>query len=71
MQNKPEVERVAANVRAELARRGISQTALAAKLQKSQPFVARRLSGRVALDVEDLAGIAAVLEIPMTELIAA
>jgi transcriptional regulator with XRE-family HTH domain len=71
MQNKPEVERVAANVRAELARRGISQTALAVKLQKSQPFIARRLSGRVALDVADLAGIAAILDMSMSELVAA
>ncbi len=71
MQTNPAVERVAANVRAELARQGITQTALAAKLQKSQPFIARRLSGRVALDIEDLAGISAVLDIPMAVLVAA
>lgn len=69
MQNKPAVERVAANVRAELARKGITQTDLAAKLDKSQPFISRRLSGRVAFDVSDLADIAEVLNIPMAVLV--
>lgn len=69
MQNKPTVERVAANVRAELARKGITQTDLAARLEKSQPFISRRLSGRVAFDVAELASIAAVLDVPITVLV--
>lgn len=69
MQNKPVVQRVAANVRAELARKHITQTELAAKMAKSQPFVSRRLSGRVAFDISDLATIAAVLDVPMTVLV--
>ena len=71
MQKNPAVERVAANVRAELARKGITQTELAAKLQKTQPFVSRRLSGRVAFDVADLASIATVLDISMAALVVA
>lgn len=71
MQKNPAVERVAANVRAELARKGITQTELAAQLNKTQPFVSRRLSGRVALDVADLASIATVLNISMAALVVA
>lgn len=63
------VERVAANVRAELARKGITQSDLAAKLNKSQPFISRRLSGRVAFDVADLASIATVLDVSITSLV--
>jgi len=63
------VERVAANVRAELARKGITQSDLAAKLNKSQPFISRRLSGRVAFDVADLASIATVLDVSITALV--
>ena len=71
MQKNPAVERVAANVRAELARKGITQTDLAAKLCKSQPFVSRRLSGRVPFDVADLAAIASVLDIQIADLVVA
>lgn len=71
MQKNPAVERVAANVRAELARKGITQTDLAAKLAKSQPFVSRRLSGRVPFDVADLAAIASVLDITVADLVVA
>lgn len=60
---------MAANVRAELARKGISQSELAAKLNKSQPFISRRLLARVPFDVAELAGIAAILEIPMAVLV--
>jgi len=71
VQKNPAVERVAANVRAELARKGITQTDLAAKLAKSQPFVSRRLSGRVPFDVADLAAIASVLDITVADLVVA
>lgn len=69
MPNNSTVERVAANVRAELARKGVTQSDLAAKLNKSQPFISRRLSGRVAFDVADLAGIAAVLNVSISSLL--
>lgn len=71
MQKNPVVERVAANVRAELARKGITQTDLAAKLAKSQPFVSRRLSGLVPFNVAELAAIASVLDITVADLVVA
>lgn len=70
MQKNDAVERVAANVRAELARKGITQTDLAAELSKSQPWISRRLSGRVPFNVAELAAIASVLDIAVTELLA-
>jgi predicted transcriptional regulator len=56
---------VAATVRAELARRGQSQEALGQILNLSQSAVSRRLSGRKAFDVAELAKIAEHLEVPM------
>ena len=60
---------VAANVRAELARRSVTQTQLAAKLGTTQQYVSRRLTGSVPLDVEDLAAIAGLLNITVAVLI--
>ena len=64
-------ERVAANVRAEMARQKISQVKLAETLRVSQPAISRRLSGRVALNVDELARIADILGVPVAELVAA
>ena len=69
MTNNPAVERIAANVRAELARKGITQTDLALRLKKSQPFVSRRLSGSVPFNVADLDSIATVLDISIASLV--
>ena len=71
MPKRTAVERVAANIRAELARKGISQADLAATLHKSQPTVSRRLLGRVPFSVDELDIIAGVLGVPMAELVAA
>lgn len=60
---------VADNVRAEMARRKMSQRALAAALGKPQPFVYRRLSGRVAFDVDELAQVAQLLDIDARDLL--
>mgnify|MGYP002737470240 CR=1 FL=1 len=62
-------QRVAGNVRAELARRGISQAELAVKLNRSQPFVSRRILGKVPFNIEDLSDIARILDIPMALLV--
>lgn len=62
---------MAANVRAEMARQRISQVKLAETLCVSQPAISRRLSGRVALNVEELARIADILGVPVAELVAA
>lgn len=54
-------ELVAEDVRAELARRRLSGSALAVLLGQSQKWVSRRLSGEVAFDVDDLERIARAL----------
>lgn len=61
---------IGANVRAEMARRGISQTALAMRLQKSQTAVSKRLRGETPFDVNELATVAAALNVPMGALTA-
>ncbi|MFT9771111.1 helix-turn-helix domain-containing protein [Brevibacterium casei] len=61
---------VAANVRAELARQGMSQRALADILGKSQTYIYRRLNGETPFTIDDLALIAGHLEIPLAALIA-
>lgn len=65
---KTTAQRTGDNVRAEMARKGLSQAALAAELGMSQSMLSYRLAGRVALDVEELARIAAVLEVPVSTL---
>ena len=60
---------VAANVRAELARKRISQTEVAARLGVSRQNVAQRLSGRVDFRVGELVAIAGLLNIPVTALL--
>jgi transcriptional regulator with XRE-family HTH domain len=49
---------VGANIRAEMARRGISQAALAKKIGKSQAAVSARLRGTTPVDVNELNAIA-------------
>lgn len=62
-------DRVAAAVRAEIARRGFNGSELARQLGWSQAAVSRRLLGRVPFDVNELNAIAELLEIPMATLI--
>lgn len=52
---------VADNVRAEMARRKVSQRAMAEALGTSQPALSRRLTGEVAFDVVELASVAQLL----------
>lgn len=56
---------IAANVRAEVARAGRSQSEIATALGLSQTGVSRRLSGRVAFDGPELAALAALLDVPV------
>jgi transcriptional regulator with XRE-family HTH domain len=63
-------DRVASNVRAELARRRLSQQALAAALGVSQTHVSRRLVGKVAFDVEELHAVADFLGLRVAALLA-
>jgi transcriptional regulator with XRE-family HTH domain len=60
---------VADNVRAEKARRGVTQAALAKALGMSQQALSRRLVGEVAFDVDELDIIARHLDVPTAELL--
>lgn len=61
--------RVAANVRAELARAGYSQAKLAQALDTTQQTISRRMSGQVAFTIEELGSIANILGVPLIALI--
>lgn len=61
--------RTGANVRAEMARRGISQTALAKSLGLSQPSVSARLRGATPFDINELSAVAHFLGVPLGALI--
>ena len=62
-------ECVARNVRAELARRLLSQTVLADALGISQSAVSRRLLGTTSWTIAELATVARLLKVPMTVLV--
>jgi transcriptional regulator with XRE-family HTH domain len=57
---------VAAEVRAEMARRKLTQTALAALLGEQQWWVSKRLNRVIPFTIEDLDKIATALELPPT-----
>lgn len=61
-------QRVAANVRAELARHSRSQADLGQALGRSQPYVSRRLNGKVAFGVDEVERIAVWLAVPVAAL---
>ena len=71
MKNMNASNAVAMNIRAELARRRVSQHKLAQHLGKSQTWVHRRLSGNVSLSINDIMLIADFLGLPITELLGA
>lgn len=60
---------VAGNVRAEMARRRVPQTRIAAALGLTQQAVSRRLTGRVAFRSDELAVVARVLGVPAASLL--
>ena len=57
------------NVRAEMARRGVTQMALARKIGLSQPAVSARLKGKTPFDINELCLIASVLNVPLTTIL--
>ena len=59
-------ENVASNVRAEIARRRRTGRSVALELGWSQPYMSRRLTGEMPFNVNDLARIAEVLDVPVT-----
>ena len=58
-----------ANVRAEMARRGVSQTALAQTVGLSQTAISKRLRGATPFDVNELIAVAAALDVPLSALL--
>jgi transcriptional regulator with XRE-family HTH domain len=63
-------QRTADNVRAELARRGITGADLARRLGWSNAAVSRRLQGAAPLTIEHLTAIAVEIEVPLSSLVA-
>ncbi len=55
---------VAREVRAEMARRGLSQDALAKMLGERQWWVSKRLTRKIPFGIEDLDRIAQALDLP-------
>ena len=60
---------VTANIRAEMARSGKTQGDIAAVLGITRQAVSRRLVGLTPLDVDQLAKIAQLLDVSMSELL--
>ena len=58
-----------ANVRAEMARQGVTQMVLARKIGISQAAVSARLRGTTPFDINELTAIAAVLGVPLDVLL--
>jgi len=58
-------ESVAAEIRAQLARRRLSGRQAAAMLGWTSPYLSRRLTGEVPFDVSDLEAIAGLLGVPV------
>lgn len=56
-------------IREAMASKGLTQTALAERLGLTQPAVSARLSGRTPITVDELTVIAAVLGVPVTDLL--
>lgn len=56
---------VAAEVRAELARQRLTQQRIVDKLGRSQAYWSRRVNGEEPFDLDDLASLAALLDVPI------
>lgn len=69
MNASPLVARIAAELRAAAARKQMSQAAIAAQVDRSQVWISRRLSGQVAVTVEELVLLCGVLEVDPLPLI--
>lgn len=57
-----------ANVRAEMARKAVTQTQLASALGLSQGAVSARIRGTTPFDINELATIAGLLDVPIGRL---
>lgn len=57
-----------ANVRGEMARRGVTQASLSIAIGLSQPAISKRLRGETPFDINELARIAVFLNVPLARL---
>lgn len=69
MPDQSTAQRVGANVRAEMARRNLSQQSMSQKVNLSQQALSRRMTGQIAFSVDELADIAVALDVTLTDLI--
>jgi transcriptional regulator with XRE-family HTH domain len=60
---------VAANIRAEMARQRLSQSAIAIEVGMSPAAISQRLSGKTAINVDELLRLARVLNVPAGSLL--
>lgn len=60
---------VGANVRAEMARKGISQETLAAAVKIDQGGLSRRLRGLRSFSIDEVTAVAAHLDVPLSTLV--
>ncbi len=63
-------QRVAANVRAELARRRVNRQALAKAMGIGPMAISRRMSGQVSFSIAELYRVAEILKVDISALIA-
>lgn len=61
-------ETVVAEIRAEMARQGLSQTGLAKRLDWKQQYLSRRLTGHQSLTLDELEQIALALQVSLADL---
>lgn len=60
-------DRIAGEIRAELGRRQMTQSALAVALERSEPYVSLRVSGKTPWNVAELERVAGVLGVPVVQ----
>lgn len=65
----PIKQRVASEVRANMARQRISGSELARRIGVSQPYLHRRISGEIPFDIDDLARVAEALNVTIADLL--
>jgi transcriptional regulator with XRE-family HTH domain len=67
---QPLNRRVTEEIRAEMARQRVSQTALAETLGRNQTYVSYRLTGKKSLTLNEVEEIAEILRVPVDRLFA-
>lgn len=63
------VSKLNSNIRAEMARRGVTQSQLAADAGFSQPALSRRLTGEAEWSVAEIYQLADALQVPLSALL--